>query len=135
MSYAIDELDYETAKKSPLIQLHDRNAKPFLKWAGGKGQLLGEIRKFYPFERLEIRKYAEPFVGGGAVLIDILEKYDLDEVYISDINGELINAYRVIRDEAPTLIEMLYKMQEQFLFHEDIEERRICFFIQFYSQG
>lgn len=128
MSYAIDELDYETAKKSPLIQLHDRNAKPFLKWAGGKGQLLGEIRKFYPFERLEIRKYAEPFVGGGAVLIDILEKYDLDEVYISDINGELINAYRVIRDEAPTLIEMLYEMQEQFLFHEDIEERRICYF-------
>lgn len=128
MSYAVDELDYETAKKSPLIQLNDRNTKPFLKWAGGKGQLLKEIRKFYPFERLEIRKYAEPFVGGGAVLIDILEKYDLDEVYISDINGELINAYRVIRDEAPTLIEMLYKMQEQFLFHEDIEERRICYF-------
>ena len=74
MSYAVDELDYETAKKSPLIQLNDRNTKPFLKWAGGKGQLLKEIRKFYPFERLEIRKYAEPFVGGGAVLIDILEK-------------------------------------------------------------
>ena len=46
--------------------------KPFLKWAGGKGQLLSEIEKYYPFSDSHITKYAEPFVGGGAVLFDVL---------------------------------------------------------------
>jgi hypothetical protein len=52
--------------------------KPFVKWAGGKGSLISQLTNFYPFE-LEngtIKKYVEPFVGGGAVLIDILQKYD-----------------------------------------------------------
>lgn len=44
-------------------------AKPFLKWAGGKGQLLTEIQKYYPFADKKITKYAEPFIGGGAVLL------------------------------------------------------------------
>jgi DNA adenine methylase len=70
---------------------HEKKAKPFLKWAGGKGQLLSEIEKYYPFENGKITKYAEPFVGGGAVLFDVLNKYDLETVYISDINAELIN--------------------------------------------
>lgn len=91
-------------------------AKPFLKWAGGKGQLLQEIRQFYPFsEDSKIRKYAEPFVGGGAVLFDILNQFDLDEVYISDINAELINTYIVIRDDVGSLIEQLKVLQEQYL--------------------
>lgn len=51
--------------------------KPFLKWVGGKGQLLDEIRKYYPFFDKTITKYAEPFVGGGAVLFDILKQYTL----------------------------------------------------------
>ena len=89
--------------------------KPFLKWAGGKGQLLKEIEKYYPFRDGYITKYAEPFVGGGAVLFDILSKYDLEEVYISDINAELINTYRVIRDDVDALIEMLYAMQGIFV--------------------
>ena len=50
----------------------ETRVRPFLKWAGGKGQLLGEIAKYYPFNSGEITKYAEPFVGGGAVLFDIL---------------------------------------------------------------
>lgn len=45
-----------------------KSAKPFLKWAGGKGQLLHEIEQYYPFDGKIITKYAEPFVGGGAVL-------------------------------------------------------------------
>ena len=49
-----------------------KKVKPFLKWAGGKGQLLSEIEKYYPFENGEITKYAEPFVGGGAVLFVLL---------------------------------------------------------------
>lgn len=72
-------------------------AKPFIKWAGGKGQLLPIISKSYPKELgKSIKRYAEPFIGGGAVLFDILNKYDLDEVYISDINEELIGTYRSI---------------------------------------
>lgn len=89
-------------------------AKPFLKWAGGKGQLLKEIEQNYPFENGKITKYAEPFVGGGAVLFDILNKYNLDEVYISDINVELINTYRVIRDNIDDLIEIISAMQNDF---------------------
>lgn len=89
--------------------------KPFLKWAGGKGQLLSEIEKYYPFESGEITKYAEPFVGGGAVLFDILSKYDLKAVYISDINAELINTYCIIRDDIDELINMLMVMQNEFV--------------------
>ena len=93
----------------------EKAIKPFLKWAGGKGQLLREIEKYYPFENGTITKYAEPFVGGGAVLFDILSKYELEEVYISDINAELINAYCVTRDNIDALIEILYDMQNDFI--------------------
>ena len=93
----------------------EKKIKPFLKWAGGKGQLLSEIEKYYPFESGKITKYAEPFVGGGAVLFDILSKYNLDAVYISDINAELINTYRIIRDDIDELIDMLMAMQNEFV--------------------
>ena len=89
--------------------------KPFLKWAGGKGQLLSEIEKYYPFDNGKITKYAEPFVGGGAVLFDILSKYDLKEIYISDINAELINTYHIIRDNVEQLISLLEIMQNEFI--------------------
>lgn len=89
--------------------------KPFLKWAGGKGQLLAEIEKYYPFEAGKVTKYAEPFVGGGAVLFDILGRYSLDAVYISDINVELINSYCTIRDSVDELIGILIEMQDVFL--------------------
>ena len=72
-------------------------------------------KQYYPFENGKITKYAEPFVGGGAVLFDILSRYDLKEVYISDINAELINTYRMIRDDIDALIEMLYAMQSDFI--------------------
>ena len=95
---------------------HDeKKVKPFLKWAGGKGQLLSEIEKYYPFENGGITKYAEPFVGGGAVFFDVLSKYDLSVVYISDINAELINTYRIIRSDIGELIDMLMLMQHEFV--------------------
>lgn len=92
-----------------------KTVKPFLKWAGGKSQLLKEIGKYYPFENKNITKYAEPFIGGGAVLCDILSKYDLAEIYISDINAELVNAYCVIRDEIGALIELLSGYQGEYV--------------------
>lgn len=103
-----------------------RKVKPFLKWAGGKGQLLAEIEKYYSFESGKITKYAEPFVGGGAVLFDILSRYDLEEVYISDINAELINTYRIIRDDIDELISVLAVMQSEFV-PMDTEYRKVYY--------
>ncbi len=103
------------ARSIRYVQSNGKKVKPFLKWAGGKGQLLSEIEKYYPFADGKITKYAEPFVGGGAVLFDILSKYDLDEVYISDINAELANTYLIIRDNIDKLIAMLTVMQNEFV--------------------
>lgn len=64
--------------------------KPFIKWVGGKGQLLDELEKLVLCNIGKVKKYAEPFVGGGALLFHLLSKYDLfEEIYISDINSEL----------------------------------------------
>ena len=101
----------------------ETKVKPFLKWAGGKGQLLAEIEKYYPFDGMNITKYAEPFVGGGAVLFDILSRYSLEAVYISDINAELINAYAAIRDCPDRLIGLLKDMQDEYI-PLDAGERR-----------
>ena len=105
----------EDARSTRYTRSDGKNVKPFVKWAGGKGQLLSEIERYYPFGDGNITKYAEPFVGGGAVLFDILSKYDLREVYISDINAELINSYHIIRDDIDALIKMLYTMQSEFV--------------------
>lgn len=111
------------ARSTRYNKTDEKAVKPFLKWAGGKGQLLKEIEKYYPFENGSITKYAEPFVGGGAVLFDILSKYNLKEIYISDINAELINTYRIIRDDIDVLIEMLSKLQNDFI-PKDTDERK-----------
>lgn len=99
------------------------SVKPFIKWAGGKGQLLKEIKKLYPFENKKIDKYAEPFIGGGAVLFDILTNYDIKKAYISDVNKELINIYKVIQNKAEDLITFLKKFEEDYLPLEN-EERK-----------
>lgn len=113
----------EDARTVRYCKPEEKLVKPFLKWAGGKNQLLKEIEKFYPFGDSNFTKYAEPLVGGGAVLFDILSKYDLEEVYISDINAELINAYRVIRDDVENLICLLKEMQKAFIPLDD-EQRK-----------
>lgn len=104
-------------------KIDEKKVKPFLKWAGGKGQLLSEIENYYPFGDKKITKYAEPFVGGGAVLFDILSNYDLKEIYISDINAELINTYKVIRDNVDVLIKLLENMQSEFIPMETDERK------------
>lgn len=102
--------------------------KPFLKWAGGKTQLLETIIQNYPKDLgKNINKYAEPFIGGGAVLFDILSKYDLEKVYISDINPELINTYKMIKKYPILLIENLLKIQQIYINFE-LEERKKYFY-------
>jgi len=103
-------------KKNSLFEKDRIECKPFIKWVGGKGQLLPEINKLYPVELgKNINKYAEIFIGGGAVLFDILSKYRLDQVYISDKNLELINTYRNIKDNVGVLIKSLKEMEEQYI--------------------
>lgn len=87
-------------------------AKPFVKWVGGKSQLLPEISKKYP---LHIEKYCEPFVGGGAVLFDVLQEYHPQEVLINDINKELINTYLQVKNNCENLINNLHDLQEIYL--------------------
>ena len=121
------------ARKKPALKKPD-DARPFLKWVGGKSQLLDEIEKYYPFHNKEINKYAEPFVGGGAVLFDVLNKYAIKEIYISDINAELINTYKAIRDNPEELISLLKALELEFSTKEEsndridyYNEKRACF--------
>ena len=95
---------------------HTITLKPFVKWVGGKSQLISELEKMLPTngERV-LTKYCEPMVGGGALLFNILSKYDFEELYISDINAELINAYQVIQANVDSLIAKLQEMQLLFL--------------------
>ena len=72
-------------------------AKPFLKWAGGKSQLISEIESRLPKGLNKIDTYVEPFIGGGALLFHMLENYDFKNIHISDINPELILCYRQIQ--------------------------------------
>jgi DNA adenine methylase len=92
-------------------------AKPFLKWAGGKNQLLSVFRKFYPKELLkgEIKNYYEPFVGGGAVFFDIAQNYGIDSAFLYDINEELVLTYKVVQKDVNSLIEFLHRYSNQYL--------------------
>lgn len=96
--------------------------KPFLKWIGGKRQLLKDIRKYYPFNS-KMTKYCEPFVGGGAVLFDILNKYELKEIIINDLNKELINTYLVVKTKVHQLIEDLENIEKEYLSLDEIKQK------------
>jgi DNA adenine methylase len=76
---------------------NDTLLRPFLKWAGGKRQVLPEIRRYYP---KRFGCYYEPFLGAGAVLFDLQP----NKAVVNDINRELINAYRVIAHDVDALI-------------------------------
>jgi len=99
------------------------NAKPFVKWAGGKRQLLPELLKCIP---KKFNNYFEPFVGGGALFFELYNLGILEnkEVYLFDINEELINSYKVIRDYLNELIEKLkeFKVKHNKEFYYQIRE-------------
>ena len=78
--------------------------KPFVKWAGGKRQLLPELEKNFP---KQFGTYFEPFLGGGAVLFDLLPKKPNLKCNVSDLNSDLVLAYVTIRDKLGRLIESL----------------------------
>jgi DNA adenine methylase len=90
-------------------------AKPFVKWVGGKGHLLSQIRQKYPKELgVSIDTYIEPFVGGGAVLFDILSNFRMQKVIINDINPRLVNTYIQIKTSVEDLIKGLKKIESTY---------------------
>ena len=99
-------------------------AKPFIKWVGGKSQLLEEIREKYPSK---IERYCEPFVGGGAVLFDVLNTFQPKEVLINDINRELINTYSQIKNKCEEMIFQLLDLQNIYKTHS-LEENKEFFY-------
>lgn len=93
------------------------SARPFLKWVGGKGQLLARLDAAFPMQlkRGEVDTYIEPFVGGGAVLFHIMQRYPVSRVVISDTNPDLIATYRTIQKKPKQLASILLDLETKYL--------------------
>lgn len=125
----IDAVKPTDARKNSSTKVAE-DMHPFVKWAGGKSQLLNLLEENLPCGfGSTVTKYAEPFVGGGAFLFHLLKKYSLEEIYISDNNQELMNAYVAIRDNCAELSSLLdclqneynslsYELQEKFYYEK-----------------
>lgn len=109
--------------------MNSTKVKPFVKWAGGKRQLLPEINSKLPKDIYEgnITRYIEPFLGGGAVFFDLISKYKFNDIVINDINKELILTYRVIKEDVEKLIIELKGLEESFL-SKDHDNRQLFFY-------
>lgn len=110
----------------------DKTAKPFLKWAGGKTQLITEIEKSLPYEITNKNfTYIEPFVGSGAVLFRMLNNFpNLKKAVINDINEDLINTYRTIASRPKELISILQVLQNEFHGLEGKDEQKKEYYYQ-----
>lgn len=92
-----------------------KQAKPFLKWAGGKTQLLNEIENNFPYKKNDEFSFVEPFVGSGAVLFWVLNNFpNLKSAVINDINEDLINSYKTIKSSVVELVEILKKYESEY---------------------
>lgn len=93
-------------------------AKPFIKWAGGKGSVVGRLNMLLPpeFDMWEDVSYIEPFVGGGAMLFNMLKTHhNIRKVIINDINPDLILVYRLVKDNPEALIESTLEYQNAYM--------------------
>jgi len=89
-------------------------ARPFLKWAGGKSSLLNQFDQLFPHE---IDRYIEPFVGGGAVFFHLKHRFPHIRAFLRDSNKELINCYRIVRNCPVELMRWLDHHQRSFRSH------------------
>ncbi|MBW1619469.1 DNA adenine methylase [Empedobacter falsenii] len=107
-------------------------AKPFLKWAGGKTQLISDIERTLPTDITKKNfTYIEPFVGSGAVLFWMLNNFPkLEKAVINDINEDLINTYKTIASNPKELISILEILQNEFHDLEGNEENKKLYYYQ-----
>ncbi len=96
---------------------------PPLKWAGGKGQLLTQMQPYFPET---FRRYHEPFLGGGAVFFHLIPQRGA-EAFLSDRNEELINFYRILRDQTDPLLERLRTLESEYLQAEPEARERMYY--------
>lgn len=98
------------------MKLFNDKARPFLKWAGGKRQLIPQLNELLPNELYDNDfTYVEPFVGGGAMLFFMLNKYpNIKKVIINDINKKLTDTYKIIKDDAEGLVLMLTNLENEY---------------------
>ena len=105
-------------------------AKPFVKWAGGKGQLLEQLDRLLPSD-LAKRKglvYVEPFVGGGAMLFHMLAKYpNIERALVNDLNDDLVTCYRIVKAKPEELIAELKTLQDEFWAKNDEQTRKAMY--------
>lgn len=111
------KINDKNSKIEDLFNPYNFGAKPFLKWAGGKSQLLDRFRVIYPKElkQKKIKTFYEPFLGSGAVFFDIAQNYNIESAYLYDINEELILTYKVIQKDVSKLLDFLYRYEKQYL--------------------
>ena len=107
-------------------------AKPFLKWAGGKSQLLPQFQDLYPVELKagQIVRYIEPFVGGGAVFFDVASRFDVQSFYLLDANEELILVYRVVQQDPEELVRQLQVMAMKYLALSGEERKKFYYSVR-----
>ncbi|MDR2887350.1 MAG: DNA adenine methylase [Bacteroidales bacterium] len=107
-------------------------AKPFLKWAGGKTQLIPEIKNSLPNSVVNKRfTYIEPFVGSGAVLFWMLGEFPrMEKAVINDINEDLINTYKTIRSSPKELISILDMLQKEYHVLDSDDDRKKEYYCQ-----
>ena len=105
-------------------------AKPFIKWVGGKSQLIEQLDEQLPanFDEWEDVTYIEPFVGGGAMLFYMLQRYpNIRHAIINDVNPDLTTCYRTVRDMPEELIASLTDIQNDYNALQTEERRRVFF--------
>jgi DNA adenine methylase len=105
-------------------------AKPFLKWAGGKTQLITDIEKALPKEFTSQKfTYVEPFVGSGAILFWILNNFpNVEKAVVNDINADLTNAYKIIAAKPKELISLLTQFEKEYHAIDLLEEQKKAYF-------
>jgi len=109
---------------------HSFNARPFLKWAGGKTQILDELVKRLPENILQtktIEKYVEPFVGGGALFFYLKNNFKIKQSFLFDLNKELIIGYKVIKKDKELLINELKAIERVYKSKNESDRKKFYY--------
>jgi len=105
-------------------------AKPFIKWVGGKNQLLEQFDNYYPNDLRKgvIKTYFEPFLGGGALFFALSQQFKIEKAYLSDLNKDLILTYQVIQQKSNDLLDFLEQYQKEY--NKTEQEKRNELFLE-----